>query len=348
MTSITPTLVSIVIPVYNEEANVQRVYHAVKTVFDGLADYEYEMVVTDNHSDDATFALFEQLAVQDPRVRVIRFARNYGYQRSLLAAYQYARGACAIQLDCDLQDPPELIPQMLARWQEGHQVVFGVRRSLRDGRVTAALRRGFYRAVNVLSEDELPLDAGEFRLIDARVLAELKRVHDVTPYIRGLISAMGFSQVGIPYDRGARLAGESKFPLTKMVELALDGILNHSLIPLRVASAVGVVVGFCTLMLIFAYLVARLAFGHAWPAGFATTTILLLLGITLNAFFLGIIGEYLGRIFLQLKRLPRPIFEREVNAPLPMREAVGRQRNHARVIPAEPAASPHSAPPRAA
>lgn len=345
MTATTPTLVSILIPAFNEEANVERAYRAIRAVFADLPDHEYELIFTDNHSNDQTFPLLEQLAAQDPRVRVIRFARNYGYQRSLLVAYQNARGACAVQLDCDLQDPPELIPQMLALWEQGHQVVFGVRRSLRDGRLTAALRRGFYRTVNALSEDDLPLDAGEFRLVDAQILAQLQRVNDVTPYLRGMISAMGFSQIGLPYDRGARVAGESKFPLRKMLGLAVDGVLNHSLVPLRVASAVGVVVGLCTLLLIFGYLVARLAFGRAWPAGFATTTILLLLSITLNAFFLGIIGEYLGRIFLQLKRLPTPIVEKQVNLAPPGR---WEDRPVARNRPARPpvqATEPISAPP---
>ncbi|MDB5685842.1 MAG: glycosyl transferase family 2 [Rhizorhabdus sp.] len=338
----TSILVSVLVPAFNEAENVERAYRAITAIFANLSGYDYELIFTDNHSTDATFPLLQQIALEDPRVRVIRFARNYGYQRSLLVAYQNARGACAVQLDCDLQDPPELIPQMLELWQQGHQVVFGIRRSLCDDRLTAALRRAFYRTVNALSEEELPLDAGEFRLVDARILAELRRVHDVTPYLRGLISAMGFSQIGFPYDRGARLAGKSKFPLRKMLGLAVDGVLNHSLVPLRAASAVGIVVGLCTMVLIFGYLVARLAFGRAWPAGFATTTILLLLSITLNAFFLGIIGEYLGRIFMHLKRLPTPAIEVELNA----LSALDRRRFPSPA--AEPTIAPPSVPQRAA
>jgi glycosyltransferase involved in cell wall biosynthesis len=342
MTVEIPILVSVLVPVFNEEGNVERAYGAIRDVFADLPGYDYELIFTDNHSVDATFPLLQHIAAQDPRVRVIRFARNYGYQRSLLLAYQRARGACAVQLDCDLQDPPELIPRMLTHWREGHQVVFGIRRSLQDGRLTAALRRAFYRTVAALSEEDLPLDAGEFRLVDACILAELQRVHDVTPYLRGLISAMGFSQIGFPYDRKARIAGESKFPLRKMIDLAIDGVLNHSLIPLRAASAVGLLVGMCTMALTVGYLVARLVFGRAWPAGFATTTMLLLLSITLNAFFLGIIGEYLGRIFMHLKRLPTPAIEAELNAaPAPDRRCLP-------ALPAEPATAPFSVPQRAA
>lgn len=320
-----PTLVSILVPAFNEEANVPRAYDAITRVFDRLPGYECEIIFTDNHSTDRTFELLSELAARDPRVRVIRFARNFGYSRSLLVAYQRARGACSVQIDCDLQDPPELIPEMLAKWREGHQVVYGVRRSLADGPVTAAARRWFYRMMNALSEDDLPLNAGEYRLVDGRLIAELRRVRDTSPYIRGLISAMGFSQVPIEYDRGPRVAGESKFPFRKMVGLALDGVLNHSLIPLRVASLVGMTIGMITLALIIVYLIGRVIFGQAWPAGFATTTVLLLLSITLNALFLGIIGEYLGRIFMQSKERPTPIIEAQLNVEPPPVELLPRR-----------------------
>ncbi|WP_205479957.1 glycosyltransferase [Sphingomonas arenae] len=306
-------LVSVLVPCFNEEANVTRAHAAIRDVFGTLPDYDYEIIFTDNHSTDGTFDLLASIALKDPRVRVIRFARNEGYQRSVLAAYQAARGDCAIQLDCDLQDPPSLIPQMLELWREGHEVVYGIRRSLPDGPLLSTVRRGFYRLANAMSEDDLPVDAGEFRLVDARLLAELRRVQDATPYVRGLVSSMGFSQVGFEYDRQARIAGTSKFPLTKMMALALDGILNHSLVPLRIASLVGMLVGLTTVVLIVGYLVGRMLFGQNWPAGFATTTVLLLLGITLNGLFLGIIGEYLGRIFLQLKARARPIVQVEID-----------------------------------
>jgi len=239
MTGRGDTLVSVLVPAMNEAANVGRAYAEITRVFDSLPDYRCEIIFTDNHSTDATFTLLSAIASVDPRVRVIRFARNIGYQRSLLVAYQNARGACSVQIDCDLQDPPDLIPQMLTRWREGHQVVYGIRRSLAESRIKAALRRWFYYGINALSEDDLPLNAGEFRLVDGRLLAELRAVQDTSPYLRGLISSMGFSQVGFEYDRGARVAGESKFPLSKMLGLAADGVLNHSLVPLRVASGVG-------------------------------------------------------------------------------------------------------------
>ncbi len=308
-----PILISVLVPAYNEEENVERTYSAIVDVFKTLPDCDYEIVFTDNHSTDRTFSLLKEIASKDPKVRAIRFSRNYGYQRSLLYAYQCAKGDCSIQIDCDLQDPPSLIPRMLELWREGYQVVYGVRRSLKEGRVISALRRSFYSIINKLSEDDLPINAGEFRLVDRVILDELKNVQDTTPYLRGLISSMGFSQIGFEYDREARIAGVSKFPMREMISLAVDGILNHSLVPLRIASFTSLLIGAITFIVLFVYLVGKLVFGQDWPPGFATTTLLLLLSITLNAMFLGIIGEYLGRIFLQSKRFASPIVETSLN-----------------------------------
>ncbi len=302
------------VPAYNEELNVERAYAAIIAAFNDLPDYEYEIIFTDNHSTDRTFELLTAIAQKDPRVRVIRFARNYGYQRSLLVAYKTASGDCSIQIDCDLQDPPALIPQMLEKWKQGHKVVYGIRKSLKDKAIIAATRKFFYRFITALSDDDLPIDAGEFRLVDRRILNELKTVNDTSPYMRGLISSMGFSQIGFEYDRQDRVAGDSKFPFKAMIALAVDGVLNHSLVPLRVASLVSLIVATATFLIIFIYLVGKLYFGQDWPAGFATTTILLLMSIMLNAMFLGIIGEYLGRIFMQSKKRPSPIIETSLNA----------------------------------
>ncbi len=315
MTEAHKTLVSIVVPAFNEEGNVVRCYESIVAVFRQLPEYDYEIIITDNHSTDRTFLLLEDLAAKDPALKVIRFSRNYGYQRSLLTAYQAASGACAIQLDCDLQDPPELIPEMLQIWRMGHQVVYGIRRSLKDGIVVASLRRLYYRLIATISDDDLPVNVGEFRLVDRCILVELQKVTDTSPYLRGLISTMGFSQMGLEYDRMGRTEGESKFPLKSMISLALDGVLNHSLLPLRLASIAGMFIGLLSLVLTSVYLLGRLVFGQAWPAGFATTTILLLMSIAINAIFMGILGEYVGRLFLHAKTEIKPIVERRLNFP---------------------------------
>ncbi len=309
-----PTLVSILVPVYNEEANVRAAYQAVVDVFATLAPaYRYEIIFTDNHSTDNTFALLQQIAAEDDHVRVIRFARNFGYQRSLFVGFLNARGDCAIQMDCDLQDPPSLFPEMLDLWRKGHQVVYGIRKTRKEGALIGLARKAFYRTIDLLSEDRLPHDTAEFRLIDRTLLDQLHLVDDGSPYLRGLISTMGYKQIGFEYDRAARTAGESKFGLGPCIKLAMDGIVNHSIVPLRLASMISLCVGLLTLITIGGYLIGRVLFGQAWPAGFATTTVLLLLSLTLNAMFLGIIGEYLGRIYIQVKRRPLAIIEKSLN-----------------------------------
>lgn len=301
----TPKLVSLVIPVLNEESNIPALHERLSAVADALDGYTVEMVFTDNHSTDGTFPLLEQLAAKDARVRAFRFSRNFGFQRSILAGMRYARGDAAIQLDADMQDPPEMIPEMIRKWEEGNQVVYGIRTHRQEGRGIQFVRRSFYRIINGLSDTPLPVDAGDFRLMDRVVLDQLAQINEPDPYIRGAVAEMGFNQVGIPYRRDARTSGESKFNLGSMVSLAVDGILNHSTTPLRVATWFGLAVSLLTVLASIGYLIARFVTQSNWPAGFATTTVLILLSLSINALFLGIIGEYIGRIFRAIR--PRPL-----------------------------------------
>lgn len=304
-------LVSIIVPVLNEEGNVERLYEAVTQVMVDLeVRYDYELIFTDNHSSDSTFAKIEQLAAKDPRVSGFRFSKNFGFQRSILTGYMKTSGDAVIQIDADLQDPPELIPEFIEKWEEGYDVVYGVRRSRQEGWLIALARRTFYKLIDLLSEDDLPRDAGDFRLVSRRIVELLGQVDDYHPYLRGLIASLGFEQLGIPYDRARRTSGESKFSIPRLIGLAVDGILVHSVIPLRIATFVGLAMSLVMMLGILGYGLSRLVFGVDWPAGFATTTVLLLLGITLNGLFLGIIGEYLGRLYQQAKKRPITIIER--------------------------------------
>ncbi len=304
-------LITICVPVYNEAENVRPLYDRLAPVLAQLADrYEFEILFTDNHSDDETFERLAALSLADKRVRVVRFSRNFGFQRSVLANYAQARGAAAIQIDCDLQDPPELFAEFIARWEEGYQVVYGIRKSRpREGWLLKTGRRVFYRLIDRLSEDSLPHDAGDFRLVDRRVLEELRGVRDQQPYVRGLIAAMGFRQIGIPYDRAPRQRGESKFKLRHLLALAIDGILHHSTVPLQIATLVGLGMSALALFGIVYYLVDWLLVGGSWPQGWATLAVLMLFSIGLNALLLGILGAYIGRIFKNVKALPLVIVE---------------------------------------
>jgi polyisoprenyl-phosphate glycosyltransferase len=303
-------LISLIVPVYNEELNVGPFHAAVSVVIEKLAaDYDFEFVFTDNHSTDETFARLRSLAAIDHRIRVYRFSRNFGYQRSIMTGYSQARGDAAIQLDCDLQDPPELIGTFLEHWKDGADVVYGVRVKRKEGWSINMARRVFYRLIDKLSEDKIPVDAGDFRLISRRVIEILRSLEDAQPYLRGMIASFGFKQVGVPYERAARQLGESKFPFSKLLTLALDGILNHSTVPLRVSTYFGMATSMLTLIGIFIYTLIKLLTHSNWPAGFATLTALILASISINAMLLGIIGEYLGRMYRQIKKTPLTIVE---------------------------------------
>jgi polyisoprenyl-phosphate glycosyltransferase len=307
-------LISVVIPVFNEQDNIDPLHGALVPVLAGLEDrYDFEILFTDNHSTDETFQVLRRLAARDRRVRALRFSRNFGFQRSILTGYNHARGDAAIQMDCDLQDPPALIPLFLNKWEAGYQVVYGERASRRESWWSSASRKIFYRLIDLLSEDPLPLDAGDFRLVDRCVLNELKSVKDDQPYLRGTIATLGFNQIGIPYDRQERQRGQSKFTLRQLFGLALDGILNHSIVPLRVATYLGLLVALGTFGAIVFYTVGGLFFARTWPPGFATVTVLLLGSLSLNALFLGVIGEYVGRIYRQMKRGSLTVIQEEID-----------------------------------
>lgn len=307
-------LISIIVPVLNEDQNIHRLYKTVNETLAPLASkYDIEFVFTDNHSTDNSYQLLRGLAEKDQRVHVIRFSRNFGYQASIMTGYLNAQGDAAIQLDCDLQDPPAMIHEFIRQWEQGYKVVYGVRKQRKEGWFVTALRKVFYRVINALSEHPLPIDAGDFRLVDRRIIEELRKTNDATPYLRGKIATLGFKQIGIPYDREARTHGESKFSFSDLMRLAVDGILNHSTAPLRLATYCSQLIFLGALAVIAVYCVGRLTVGRDWPAGFTTLSALVLLSTSLNALFFGIMGEYIGRIYRQVKQTPLTIVEDSVN-----------------------------------
>lgn len=307
-------VISVVVPVYNEERNIESAYAAITDVFEALGErYELELLFTDNHSTDRSFEIIAGLAARDNRVKVLRFTRNFGFQCSILTGFRHARGDAALQIDCDLQDPPARIPDFVTAWETGADVVVGVRRSVQDPGLLRGLRRAFYWLMSRLSDDNLTSNAGDFRLLDRSILDQLRAIDDATPYVRGLVSTLARNQVSVPYERSTRTAGESKFPFLKLVGFAVDGILAHSIKPLRGAVYCGLATTGITAALIGFYLVRMFFFGAHWPEGLPTLTILILFGLSLNGIFLGIIGEYVGRIYLQVRRRPITVIERAVN-----------------------------------
>lgn len=306
-------LVTVIIPAYNEEHNVERTARRITQLFDAHeSHYRFELLFVDDHSTDGTHSKLQSLARGDHRIRIIRFQRNYGMQRAVHTGYCHARGDAAIVLDCDLQDPPELIPGLLRHWEEGYSVVYGVRRSRKEGFAINTVRRIFYRLISKLSEDDLPLDVGDFQLVDRCVIEQLETIRDTDIYVRGRIASMGFPGIGIPYDRDAREFGESKFTLLKSTGLAMDGIVSHSTIPLRLATLLGLVLMLAALVGVIYYTVGRVYFGADWTSGFATLVDLLLFSMGLNFLILGVMGEYIARIYRHLKIPQDPIIESRI------------------------------------
>jgi dolichol-phosphate mannosyltransferase len=239
-------LISIIVPVYNEGENVERAYRAVKGEFEGRHDLDFEIIFTDNHSIDDTFERLKVIAARDQRVRVLRFSRNFGFNRSILTGYRHARGDAAIQIDCDLQDPPALFHEFIRLWRAGHDVVVGIRTRRVESPMQASLRRAFFRFLNRISEVQHEPEAGDFRIVDRAILNQLRTINDAQPYVRGLISELAGSQGSVAYERGQREYGQSKFPRRQLVKLALDGVFAHSTLPLRIATYVGLSVALLT------------------------------------------------------------------------------------------------------
>ena len=308
----TNNLVSICIPVLNEEKNIPKAYKRVCDVFEQLPEFRLEFVFTDNASTDDGYALLEALAKTDSRIRVARFSTNYGYQKSILAGYMLSQGAAVIQLDCDLQDPPELIPKMLEKWQEGYAVVYGIRTKRQEPISMQLIRKTFYRGLNMISDNEIPIDAGDFRLLDRKIVNAIKIFDDQSPYIRGLISSLGFKQTGISYERDRRVEGYSKFRPKQLFELAADAVVSNSFFPLRLATYIGFFMSVVALTLFLATIVAKLGFQANWPAGFATLAILGILNIAVTATFLGIFGAYIGRVLKQVRTSPMVIIDKGI------------------------------------
>ncbi|MDL2409393.1 glycosyltransferase family 2 protein [Rhizobium calliandrae] len=306
-------LVSISIPVLNEEGNLRALYARLAVVAAKMQERcDLEFVFSDNHSSDETWAILSELARDDRRIKAIRFSKNFGFQRSILANYLHTRGDAVMQIDADLQDPPEMLEAFFDMWQQGHQVVYGIRRSRPENVFISSFRRFGYWFIDKLSEHPIPRDVGDFRLIDRKVIDSLAKIRSPNPYLRGMIAGLGFAQTGVAYDRDARIAGQSKFNVARLIRLGMTAVLNHSTVPLRAASFLGGVILAASLLGAIYYLVFRIL-DPELPQGLASIHILVLFGIGLNAFLLGIIGEYLLRIYLILRAEPIAIVERSLN-----------------------------------
>ncbi len=297
-------LLSVVVPCYNEEEVLHTTHRRLVEVLARLEDLDFEVVYVDDGSRDQTPAILRQLQEEDDRVRVLRFSRNFGHQLAVTAGVDHASGDAVVLIDADLQDPPEVILDMVARWREGYHVAYGVRTD-RPGESAFKLwtAKAFYRLINRMSDTVIPLDTGDFRLMDRRVVKALQSMPERDRFVRGMVSWVGFRQIAVPYQRAPRLAGESKYPLYKMLRFALDGIASFSIAPLNLATWMGFAVSGLALLGIVYALFLRL-FTSIWITGWTAIFISVLFMGGIQLISLGIIGEYIGRIYGEVKRRP--------------------------------------------
>ena len=297
-----PTL-SVVAPCFNEEGVLHELYRRICGVLDGAGE-SWELVLVNDGSRDRTPEIMRELHAQDVRVKVVDFARNFGHQIAVTAGMDYAQGDAVVLIDADLQDPPELILEMLAKWREGYEVIYAIRAE-RKGETwfKEFTAKAFYRLIYKITDINIPMDTGDFRLMDRKVVEALKAMKEKHRFLRGMSVWVGFRQTGVKYVRAERYAGVTKYPLKKMLKFAMDGITSFSYFPLQVATYVGFVSALLAVLGILATIILRLSGSHAFY-GQATTLVSVLFLGGVQLICLGIIGEYLGRIYDEVKGRP--------------------------------------------
>jgi polyisoprenyl-phosphate glycosyltransferase len=306
-------LLSVVVPVFSEERALEEFCRRLKAVLvslEGIA--EHEIIFVNDGSTDRSLDMLLTFQRQDRRIRLVDLSRNFGHQIAITAGIEHSRGDAVIIMDCDLQDPPETVPELVKKWNEGYNVVYGVRNARRgEGFFKRFTAHAYYRLLNRLSDVDIPLDAGDFRLMDRTTVEALKSMKEKNRYIRGMVSWIGFRQCSITYDRGSRHSGNTKFPLKMMMKLAFDGITSFSEAPLNMASYLGIVVtGLCFLYLCWIIVDKIMDPGGSVKGWSSTVAVILFLG-GIQLISLGIIGQYLGRIYQEIKGRPLYIVQRK-------------------------------------
>ena len=302
-----PPTFSVVAPVFNEEGLVEEFCRRTAATLEALGE-PFELVLVNDGSRDRSLELMHAAHAADPRVKILSFSRNFGHQLAITAGADYASGQAVVVIDSDLQDPPEVIPTLIAKWREGYDVVYAVRAE-REGETwfKTATASAFYRLINRITNVDIPVDAGDFRLMDRRVVEALGRIREHHRFMRGLSVWVGFKSTGVPYKRHARKVGSTKYPLRKMLKFALDGITSFSYLPLQLATYLGFGVASLSLLFIVVVIAMRLFSSLAGNAAFygqaSTLAATLFIG-AVQLISIGIIGEYVGRIYDEVKARP--------------------------------------------
>jgi glycosyltransferase involved in cell wall biosynthesis len=303
--------ISVVVPVFNEQENLPTLYSRLVDVLDRTGE-PYELIFIDDGSRDTSLELLHRFAQDDARVVVVELARNFGHQVAISAGLDHARGDGTVIMDADLQDPPEVLPQFMAKWREGYEVVYAIREQRKEGWLKRMAYASFYRLLQRVAQVEIPLDAGDFCIMDRRVVDLLVGMPERNRFVRGIRSWVGLHQIGLSYERQARYSGQSKYTFTRLVYLALDGLVSFSFLPLRVITVLGFIVSAVSILLAVLYTIQKITIGLS-PPGFATLTVAIFFLSGVQLVTIGVIGEYVGRIFDEVKRRPLYVVRQVLN-----------------------------------
>lgn len=306
--------ISVIIPMYFEEKTVEEAYKRTKKVFENLKEYTYEMICIDDGSKDNTLPIIEKIASQDKNVKIISFSRNFGHQAAITAGLKYVSGDAAVIMDCDMQDPPELIPDMLKLWEDGNDVIYA-KRKIRNGenRFKLYTAKMFYKLLNGISEIKIPEDTGDFRLADRKIINIINELPEHNKYLRGLFSWVGFKQAPIEYERQERFAGKTKYSLTKMIKLASDGITSFSKKPLKLLGIIGFLAIIASILLFIYAIISYIFKLNSLVPGWTSIMITITFFGGLQLISVWLISEYIGKIFDESKNRPEYIISKKIN-----------------------------------
>lgn len=302
-------IISILIPVFNEKENIDIIYNRIIHAITSVAEkYDYEILFLDNHSNDGSYEICKSISKNKKNIRVIRHSRNFGYQSNILSGYDNCTGDCAITIDSDGQDDPKYILDFINMWERGYDIVYGIRKTRKDNFFTKIFVYLFYKFLNYFSDISIPINAGDFRLIDKKILIHLKNFKEKNIFLRGIFFYLGFNQIGLEYDRGKRLRGKSKFSLLQYFDFGQNGILSFSKFPLKFITVFGFLIFILSIFLIFYYLFIFFK-GEISQPGFTSIILFSLFFFGIIIFFLGIVSLYIGQIVDEVKDRPRYIID---------------------------------------
>ena len=306
--------VSVVIPMYYEEEVANECYNRMKKVLEGLKDYDYELIFVNDGSKDKTLSILEEIAKKDEKAKVISFSRNFGHQAAVTAGLKFVTGDAIVIIDADLQDPPELIPDMLKLWEDGNEVIYGKRKT-REGESHFKLftAKMFYKTLNALSDVEIPKDTGDFRLVDRKVVDTINQLPEHNKFLRGLFSWVGYREKEFEYERKERFAGKTKYPLKKMLKLASDGIIGFSTKPLKMVGILGILSIIISFIVLIYSIVSYIFKLNTLTAGWTSIMVAITFFAGIQLLSIWIMSEYIGRIYDETKQRPQYIIDKKIN-----------------------------------